>query len=369
MGREIRVRVVIIAEDDEEIAFEKSTYEIKVMENLPLNGYVLHPQLLNAGQGHVEYSINTQNDATILADLLDIDENGRITIKEELLGYVGTYEFQVRAVKGERLASADVIMHILPAYKCVPSFAGDNNLEFVIDENMLPGTTIGTVSAEELNPKCEMKYLLWDPLMHKYTNETKIATIDTRSGELKSKISFDYEKQAMYPLVLGLQAGTHQFAQLASTIRVVDVDDHPLEAVVDALTVEIFKVPEDTRLGTIIATMRAVDGDRTQTVFYRLKDVSKEFSVNSTTGEVILAYALDRETKDYYTIYVTKSKFRNDNGPLFEQSRYHVLVGKNALPGEPILTVSAFDPDQPVPGNGKELESQGNPGSTTIFDW
>ncbi|KAL6733207.1 hypothetical protein Aduo_003873 [Ancylostoma duodenale] len=364
----VPVRVVIIAEDDEEIAFEKSTYEIKVMENLPLNGYVLHPQLLNAHQGHVEYSINTQNDATILADLLDIDENGRITIKEELLGYVGTYEFQVRAVKGERLASADVIMHILPAYKCVPSFTGDNNLEFVIDESMPPGTKIGTVSAEELNPKCEMKYLLWDPLMHKYTNETKIATIDTVSGELKSRISFDYEKEAMYPLVLGLQAGTHQFAQLASTIRVMDVDDHPLEAVLDALTVE---VPEDTRLGTIIATMRAVDGDRTQTVFYRLKDTSKEFSVNSTTGEVILTYALDRETKDYYTLEVGASNDEdtkneevavwmtlniivtdvNDNGPLFEQSRYHVLVEKNALPGETILTVSAFDPDQPVSGN------------------
>ncbi|EPB68826.1 cadherin domain protein [Ancylostoma ceylanicum] len=270
----VPVRVVIIAEDDEEIAFEKNTYEIKVMENLPLNGYVLHPQLVNPGHGHVEYSINTQNDATILADLLDIDENGRITIKEELLGYVGTYEFQVRAVKGERLASADVIMHVLPAYRCVPSFTGDGNLEFVIDE-----------------------------------------------------------------LVLGLQAGTHQFAQLASTIRVVDVDDHPLEAVLDALTVE---VPEDAPLGTIVATMRAVDRDRSQTVFYRLRDESKEFSVNSTTGEVIVAYGLDRETKDFY---------RNDNGPLFEQSRYHLLVGKNALPGEPVLTVSASDPDQPVPGN------------------
>ncbi|RCN48128.1 cadherin domain protein [Ancylostoma caninum] len=364
----VPVHVVIIAEDDEEIAFEKSTYEIKVMENLPLNGYVLHPQLLNANQGHVEYSINTQNDATILADLLDIDENGRITIKEELLGYVGTYEFQVRAVKGERLASADVIMHVLPAYKCVPSFTGDNNLEFVIDENMPPGTTIGTVSAEELNPKCEMKYLLWDPIMHKYTNETKIATIDTASGELRSRIPLDYEKQAMYPLVLGLQAGTHQFAQLASTIRVLDVDDHPLEAVLDALTVE---VPEDTPLGTVIATMRAVDGDRSQSVFYRLKDASEQFSVNSTTGEVTLAYGLDRETRDYYTLEVGASNDEdskneevavwmtlnvivtdvNDNGPLFEQSRYHVLVGKNALPGEPILTVSAFDPDQPVPGN------------------
>lgn len=65
---------------------------------------------------------------------------------------------------------------------------------------MPPGTTIGTVLAEQLNPKCEMKYLLWDPLMHRYTNETKIATIDTSSGEIRSRVSLDYEKQAMYPV-------------------------------------------------------------------------------------------------------------------------------------------------------------------------
>ncbi|VDN30138.1 unnamed protein product [Cylicostephanus goldi] len=40
----------------------------------------------------------------------------------------------------------------------------------------------------------------------------------------------------------------------------------------------------------------------------------------------------------------------NDNGPLFEESRYFILLDKNALPGEEILTVHASDPDQPMPG-------------------
>ncbi|VDM81732.1 unnamed protein product [Strongylus vulgaris] len=130
-------------------------------------------------------------------------------------------------------------MRILPAYRCVPAFIGDRNLEFLINENMPPGTKMGTTSAVKLNDKCELKYLLWDPMSHKYTNETKIASIDTITGEIRSRISFDYEKQAMYPLVLGLQAGAHQFAQMSSTIRIKDVDDHPLDAVLSRVTVEV----------------------------------------------------------------------------------------------------------------------------------
>lgn len=47
---------------------------------------------------------------------------------------------------------------------------------------------------------------------------------------------------------------------------------------------------------------------------------------------------------------------RNDNGPLFKQSRHHVLVAKNTLPGETIVTVAASDPDVPSPGNGGALD-------------
>uniref|UniRef100_A0A158PB86 Cadherin domain-containing protein n=1 Tax=Angiostrongylus cantonensis TaxID=6313 RepID=A0A158PB86_ANGCA len=89
--------------------------------------------------------------------------------------------------------------------------------------------------------------------------------------------------------------------------------------------------------------MRAVDADESQTVFYRLKQPSKEFAINSFTGEVAVVYGLDRETVDSY---------RNDNGPLFERGHYDVLVAKGTLPGQNIVTLSTYDPDQPVAGNG-----------------
>ncbi|KAK6040660.1 hypothetical protein COOONC_21837 [Cooperia oncophora] len=117
--------------------------------------------------------------------------------------------------------------------------------------------------------------------------------------------------------------------------------------------------------------MRAIDGDESQPVFYRLRGESKEFAVNATSGEVTVVFGLDRETKDSYSLEIGATNDEdvktdaitvwmslhvrvtdvNDNGPLFERSRYSVLLGKDTLPGEEILTVSAFDPDQPTPGN------------------
>ncbi|XGW13307.1 hypothetical protein V3C99_013724 [Haemonchus contortus] len=360
------------SQENVELFFENSSYEVKVMENLPVNGYVLSAELLISDSSGVEYFIDALNDANIIKDILDIDLGGRITVKEELQGNAGTHEFQIRAIKGRQHASADVKLHILRAYKCIPVFLGAENIEFIVKENSPAGLTIGTASAATLDSKCELKYHLWDARAHKYTSETDIASIDVNTGRIRSRVPFDYEEKSNYPLVLGLQAGAHHFAQLASTLRILDVDDHPLTAVLDNVTVE---VPEDVATGTLIATMRAVDNDESQTVFYRFRLHSKEskkFALNATTGEVTVVSSLDREINDIYRLEIgainnedaktneimvwMSLRIRvadvNDNGPLFERSHYFALVSKTALPGDEIVTVSAFDPDRPTPENG-----------------
>ncbi|VDO05681.1 unnamed protein product [Haemonchus placei] len=353
-----------------ELFFENSSYEVRVMENSPVNGYVLNAELLIPDSSGVKYFIEALNDANIIKDILDIDLGGRITVKEELQGNAGMHEFQIRAIKDRQHASADVKLHILRAYKCIPVFLGAENIEFIVKENSPAGLTIGTASAATLDSKCELKYHLWDARAHKYTSETDIASIDVNTGRIRSRVPFDYEEKSNYPLVLGLQAGAHHFVQLASTLRILDVDDHPLTAVLDNVTVE---VPEDVATGTLIATMRAVDNDESQTVFYRFRLHSEEFALNATTGEVTVVSSLDREINDIYRLEIgainnedaktneimvwMSLRIRvadvNDNGPLFERSHYFALVSKTALPGDEIVTVSAFDPDRSTPENGR----------------
>ncbi|VDM62852.1 unnamed protein product [Angiostrongylus costaricensis] len=317
LSRTVPVRIML--EDQVNISFEKDFYDVKVMENVPINGYILYPKLLGArSTTGAKYLIEPGNEATVVLELLQIDSDG----------YVGTYEFLVRAILDGHDATTRVLLRILAAFTCVPRFLDDRNLEFTIAENSPVDTKIGTVSAIELDSKCEPKYLLWDTITHQYTNETSTVSIDVNNGEIRSRVQFDYEEQAMHPANVSTSS--------SSSEAIIPVDAPQL------FVFSMCQVPEDVAIGTVIATMRAVDVDESQTVFYRLKHPSKEFAMNSSTGEVVVVYGLDRETVDSY---------RNDNGPLFERGHYDVLVAKGTLPGQKIVKLSTYDPDQPVAGN------------------
>ncbi|CAJ0608119.1 unnamed protein product [Cylicocyclus nassatus] len=133
----------------------------------------------------------------------------------------------------------------------------------------------------------------------------------------------------------------------------------PLTRHFPSLTIE--PRSEDAIMGAVIATMSAIDGDESQEVYYRLQEPSKEFSLNSTTGEVVLtleqkigASNAENAEMDDIEVWMALNVIVtdvNDNGPLFEESRYFMLLEKNAIPGEEILTVRASDPDQPMPGS------------------
>uniref|UniRef100_A0A158PBM8 Cadherin domain-containing protein n=1 Tax=Angiostrongylus cantonensis TaxID=6313 RepID=A0A158PBM8_ANGCA len=190
LSRTVPVRIML--EDEVNISFEKGFYDVRVMENVPINGYILYPKLLGVGNtAGVKFLIEPGNEATVVLELLQIDSDGR---------YVGTYEFLVRAILDGHDATTKVLLRILAAFTCVPRFLDDRNLEFTIAENSAIGTWIGTVSAIELDSKCELKYLLWDTITHQYTNETSIVSIDVKNGEIRSRAQFDYEEQAMHPV-------------------------------------------------------------------------------------------------------------------------------------------------------------------------
>ncbi|KJH43298.1 cadherin domain protein [Dictyocaulus viviparus] len=307
------VHVVVEDDDEQKIFFEKDSYDVRIMENAPINVYVLQPMLLDAGHiSGVGYSIETDKESNVIYDLLQIDSDGRITVKEELIGYVDTYKFWVRAKRGNNEATTSVLLHILESFTCIPQFVADSNFEFTIEEER----------------------------------------------------TLPYHVVELFQLVLGLKAGSHQFVQMASTVKVLDVDDHLLVPLMDSLTVEVI---EDVPLGTVIATMKAVDVDESQAVFYRLNNNTKEFAINVTSGEVTVINELDRETVDSYELEIVASNGNesdsndatvsmflhvivtdvNDMGPLFEQSTYEVLIDKDTLPGQKVVKVSAFDPDLP----------------------
>ncbi|XP_053440843.1 cadherin EGF LAG seven-pass G-type receptor 1 isoform X3 [Nycticebus coucang] len=134
-------------------------------------------------------------------------------------------------------------------------------------------------------------------------------------------------------------------------------------------------VPENQPAGTAVIELRAHDPDAGEAgrLSYQMEALFDErsngyFLIDSDTGAVSTARALDRETKDthvlkvsavdhgsprrsaatYLTVTVSDT---NDHSPVFEQSEYRERVRENLEVGYEVLTIRATDGDAPSNAN------------------
>uniref|UniRef100_A0A452RIE8 Cadherin EGF LAG seven-pass G-type receptor 1 n=1 Tax=Ursus americanus TaxID=9643 RepID=A0A452RIE8_URSAM len=134
-------------------------------------------------------------------------------------------------------------------------------------------------------------------------------------------------------------------------------------------------VPENEPAGTTVIELRAHDPDEGEAgrLSYQMEALFDErsngyFLIDTATGAVSTARALDRETKDthvlkvsavdhgsprrsaatYLTVTVSDT---NDHSPVFEQSEYRERVRENLEVGYEVLTIRATDGDAPSNAN------------------
>nr|XP_051684094.1 cadherin EGF LAG seven-pass G-type receptor 1 isoform X2 [Oryctolagus cuniculus] len=142
-------------------------------------------------------------------------------------------------------------------------------------------------------------------------------------------------------------------------------------------------VPENEPAGTAVIELRAQDPDEGEAgrLSYQMEALFDErsiayFLIDSATGAVTTARALDRETQDthvlkvsavdhgsprrsaatYLTVTVSDT---NDHSPVFEQAEYRERVRENLEVGYEVLTIRATDGDAPSNANMRYRLLQG----------
>ncbi|VDK58238.1 unnamed protein product [Anisakis simplex] len=408
----IPITVNVLDENDSEPQFPKKLYAAKVMENSPINTFIVKAQAMDSDDSELEYSLMMNSDSAALSSLLTVDHQGQIRSAEPLLGLEGDYQFAVIARDGKHNgASASVFLTILPTSRCQPTLPESTPTVFTINENQQAPTVLthfkaNLPAAKSDDDECELKYAIWDGF--RYVNETQFFTMNALTGELSTRVAFDYETSNRYSLVLAAQSG-ELFAQLDVEVRVMDLDDNPIE-VIDKMS--RFDVAEDERAGKIIGRIRAQDRDATDSVYYHLlTDADGKFEVDTTSGTISLRDQLDRERQDSYELKIlvsnsaewhssslsaeTETGMRrendhpaastiqqqqlqdqlsksdqmadqseeqrqhggvlaivminvldvNDNGPIFDKELYVKAIAHTALAGTKLLSVHARDPD------------------------
>ena len=173
----------------------------------------------------------------------------------------------------------------------------DNTRE--IAENTGQGVNIGDpVEATDPDTGDTLEYTLSG------TNATSFS-IDSTSGQLRTKDALDYEEKDMYTVTVSVTDGNGGTDEITITINVTDVQENRAPTFNNATTTR--EVAENTGSGLDIGDpVEATDPDTNDTLKYSLGGINaRAFSIDSTSGQLRTNVPLDYETKSSYSLTVT----------------------------------------------------------------
>ena len=182
----------------------------------------------------------------------------------------------------------DAPMISLRPVNTVPAFADDAETDFMVDENMPAGTSVGTVMADDAEG---------DVLT--YTDDSMYFAVDDM-GNITTTMMLDYETTPSHTVTVTATDAAGLYAMITVTIAVNDVPETPM---FEANAVE-FEVDENMPVGTAVGTVTAIYAES-------YSDGSDYFDVDND-GNITTAMMLDHEAMDSHTVTVTAASNASD---------------------------------------------------------
>uniref|UniRef100_A0A8C0EQZ3 Cadherin 17 n=1 Tax=Bubo bubo TaxID=30461 RepID=A0A8C0EQZ3_BUBBB len=217
----------------------------------------------------------------------------------------------------------DVQVHVIDINDQIPIFEKSDYHNVTVAESLPVGTVILEIQATDGDePGTGSSYIIYQ-MKEGDPNNTFIIDTDseTNRGFVKVNKALDFEATPVYnlvisatnpePLVLGVQYNSSSLTLFK--VFVTNVDEPP----VFHKTVYKGEVSEDIPVNTLVMTVEAYDPEG-DTVRYSLKgDVRKWLRIDSTTGQIYTASALDREQEETYTVEVVASELTQKSKTTF----------------------------------------------------
>ena len=226
-------------------------------------------------------------------------------------------------------------LEILPPANSPPIFTDGATTTRTVDENTVANANIGTaIAATDIN-KDKLTYTLGG-------TDAAAFSIDSATGQLKTKAVLDYETKNSYSVTLTVSDGKLNDV-ITVTINVSNVNEAPTFTDGSSVTREI---AENTSAGENIGTViTATDPDK-DTLTYSLGGTdASAFALGTTTGQLRTKTALDYETKSLYTLVLTASDGNLTDTiavtinvtDVEERSEQQVVEGENSTNNAPVF--------------------------------
>ncbi|KAL5273464.1 hypothetical protein ACFFRR_000290 [Megaselia abdita] len=386
------IYINVLDVNDNPPVFTQNEYFSTIAENAAINppAALLQIKALDADSGifgEVRYFIVEGNED----NLFKLDSNtGILYPAQNLKGKKGIYILQVQARdnqgSGTFEASATATITVLGVNQYQPFFVipGVSNATVEITGDNIPANyLVMTVKAtdEDTGDNGRISYFL----QHENQNvdSTDDFSINEITGELRTLRDLNRFEKSSYELILTARdnGSPSPFESIRFlTVILLDANENRPEFP-DSSNPYKFSIHENTgrniKVGKIEATTRS---KRNNDIFYYmlLGNEDGAFAIDKITGEIFTNKSLDRETTDFYTIYILASTNKelhisenerasfsiksldrdknkakilitvldvNDNPPVFEKEIYYAGVNaKSSINGD-VVVVNATDLD------------------------
>ncbi len=220
-----------------------------------------------------------------------------VTVDIEILSELPEYHLGYEPVK-----SADLPLIVIDKPNVAPVFAGGESITRSVSENTSANVNIGTAITATDADNDTLTYTRGG------TDETSFE-IDSATGQLKTKVTLDYETKNTYSVTITVSDGSLTDT-INVTINVTDIDETiPNRAPVfteGGSTARI--VAENTDAGVNFgAAVAATDPDG-NTLAYTIGGTdATAFEIDGATGQLNTKAELDYETKNAYSVTITVS--------------------------------------------------------------
>ncbi|XP_022237358.1 fat-like cadherin-related tumor suppressor homolog, partial [Limulus polyphemus] len=241
-----------------------------------------------------------------------------------------------------------------------PQFCSGLPMEITAKENLLAGTELLRISAEDHDHGYNGKLVY----VISNGNEDSCFEVEMHSGKLLIINELDRERTARYVLNISV-FDLGQPPQSASTILEVIVEDANDNVPTFDRFAYDFIIPENAPNGMTIAKLVASDADSGPNghLIFSLVTDTQDFYIDKITGMLSVHGPLDRERTEYYQLKVQVSDSGsevvfscdtlvsiqvqdvNDNSPHFPIEHYLVRLREDIPVGSVIMSLSATDPD------------------------
>uniref|UniRef100_A0A8C0GQM7 Cadherin domain-containing protein n=1 Tax=Chelonoidis abingdonii TaxID=106734 RepID=A0A8C0GQM7_CHEAB len=289
----VPVLVTVLDVNDNPPVFARAEYHTAVSESTPLGTELLRLAAHDADSGpygQVRYSISS-GDQRRLFQLHEA--TGALRLAQSLdreTQALHSLVVQASDGPGGHFALVPITIEVKDINDNIPYFPMET-LSASVRENLPPGTLVTTLHAIDADTGVfgELRYTVLEQAVGEVgaPEGRDVFFINRTSGELRSRLAFDYERAKAFQLLV--QATDAGNASATVTVRVLVTGEDEYSPVFLSPDFS-FQVPEGAHKGQSIGRVLATDEDEgvDGVVLYSLTKPSPYFGVNQTTGTIYL---------------------------------------------------------------------------------